>query len=764
MNNNKHFFNLSRLAGAAFHEIPEIIRKLNYLHRATWKLLKISYPLIVIFAVALSQITSGYGQLTRETGYEWLKDARIFIVDGYNYPLCPGLEFNADSLAGTMADMHANVLRIATSGHCGWMIPGTKFQVTPELGSRDILAESIAACKPYGIRVIPYINTSHTQKTSMINPDWAQKLTPAGDYSSSWSMGEKVTPICFNSSYREAFYDLVRTVVSKYDIDGIYFDTWIPFYFFGGEGKICYCDGCRKGFRTATGMEIPYRENSAEYTHDELKTLDLYRSWWKEEFFKVFTETRRIVKSNKDIPLIYNINDPETIMNTDNRIMEGTDGFLYERGRSMIERAEGVSLATAHGFSVWPYVGTYDPFPRIPHFSYELGQEIFTSVAFGGSPVLYHTYFFTEHPEARGIIKNTFGILDDNDRYIHDFASAKFCAVIWNDEDPPGHAVKGGLWDTNARLSSLGTFSACIHEHIQTTSMLKQDLDNYNLISTYKVLVLPDICYLSDRQAANITRFVDNGGGLIMTYATSLYDENGNKQTDFSLGRLAGIRYHSPDSGFSEKIAKNINFGSGWDIYLKTRKDQAVIGSPLAGELIPAHLFETADTIPGGNIIADIVAGNRNVPITPGVVVSKHGKGKVAYISAATGDMFQQTGIMKYADFLKDIISYVSPERLPYEIESPPSTLITNMTELGNKRVIHLIVWTGNQNERMCQNVYYIPEIKNVTIKYFIPDGKKIRSVSSFVASDIKQKQEKGVLYITLPYIDRYQALVIEME
>ncbi len=89
------------------------------------------------------------------------------------------------------------------------------------------------------------------------------------------------------------------------------------------------------------------------------------------------------------------------------RIINETDAFLYERGKSIIERAEGVSVATAHGFTVWPYVGTYDPFPRIPHFKYELGQEIFTSVVFGGSPILYHTYFFVDHPESRGPCKRS---------------------------------------------------------------------------------------------------------------------------------------------------------------------------------------------------------------------------------------------------------------------------------------------------------------------------------------------------------------------
>src|SRR5665647_1148619 len=146
---------------------------------------------IFILTIVVATTAHAYGQPIKETNYDWLKHARIFIIDGYNYPICPKLELNAEKLAETMVDMHANVLRVATSGHCGWMIPGTQFESSSDLGNRDILAECIAACKPRGIKVVPYINTSHTQKTSQIQPEWAQKLTPDGNFSNTWSMGEK---------------------------------------------------------------------------------------------------------------------------------------------------------------------------------------------------------------------------------------------------------------------------------------------------------------------------------------------------------------------------------------------------------------------------------------------------------------------------------------------------------------------------------------------------------------------------------------------
>ena len=249
-----------------------------------------------------------------------------------------------------------------------------------------------------------------------------------------------------------------------------------------------------------------------------------------------------------------------------------------------------------------------------------------------------------------------------------------------------------------------------------------------------------------------------------MTYATSLYDENGDMRSDFALGDLAKIRYQKPDEKLSQKMAEHYTYGSVWDLYMKTRPGQTVIKSPLADGLIPTHLYETVGVLPGGTIITDIVDANDIQPLVPGLVVSRYGKGKVAYIPAAQGAMYLQTGMKEFSDFIKNVVEYVSPEGLPYEIEAPPSTLITNMTVNGNKRVFYLVTWLGSQSDRMWQNVYYLPPIENVIIKFKIPEGKKIKNVSSFIPVEFTKKQEKNILLITISRIDKFQGITIEME
>src|SRR3954466_16223466 len=99
----------------------------------------------------------------------------------------------------------------------------------------------------------------------------------------------------------------------------------------------------------------------------------------------VLKKVREIVKANKDVPLIYNIENPNKISREDPRIIAAMDAFLYERSESILQRAEGVSLARSLGITVMPYVGGYDNCPRIVSNEYDIEQQIFTTMMFGGT-------------------------------------------------------------------------------------------------------------------------------------------------------------------------------------------------------------------------------------------------------------------------------------------------------------------------------------------------------------------------------------------
>ena len=262
--------------------------------------------------------------------YQWINTARIFLIDAYQYPFAPRLEFDAEAIASTMEEMCANTVRMSTMGKYA-TIQGVRFSTHQDQGDRDLLAEMIKACKPRNIKVVPYISTGHKLAWSMVTkdyPEYAHHSSPGGGPSRSHMyVGEDHGTVCWNTPYREAYLDLIEHVVRDYDIDGIYFDTWLPFYFYP-KPKTCYCPGCREGFRQATGLEIPYRQNIKDYTPEELVVIDRYHDWYRNELVEIIVRVRRIVKSYKDIPLIYNINDPAKIVKEDPRVIERMDAFL----------------------------------------------------------------------------------------------------------------------------------------------------------------------------------------------------------------------------------------------------------------------------------------------------------------------------------------------------------------------------------------------------------------------------------------------------
>jgi len=292
--------------------------------------------------------------------------------------------------------------------------------------------------------------------------------------------------------------------------------------------------------------------------------------------------------------------------------------------------------------------------------------------------------------------------------------------------------------------------------------LLKEDLSRPEVLGRYKVLYLPDICSLSAPQVAGIEQFVAAGGGLVMTYGTSLYDEDGTRREDFALGKLAKIRLTTPDAGTRDRMQSTLAMGSGWDLYLKARGGQPVLKGRLAEELIPAAVYEPVKAAPGAIVAADIVMGAGEQPLFPGLVLSRYGKGKVAYIPAALDAMYRQTRIRQFADFLGAVIAYVSPDGPPYQIDAPAS-LIANMTSRGDTRVLHLINWTGCKHESPQQNVYYIPPVENVVIRYRVPPGRQVSGVKLFAPANFTHRVDGGVLQVTLPKVEKYQGVIVAL-
>lgn len=126
-------------------------------------------------------------------------------------------------------------------------------------------------------------------------------------------------------------------------------------------------------------------------------------------------------------------------------------------------------------------------------------------------------------------------------------------SMAWNNEGPPVSFMLASQMLIQSRVP----FDIVFDEHLQG-------------LSKYKVLFLADQECLSDRQLEQIRSFVRNGGGLVATEDTSLYNEQRRRRADFGLRDCFGIS--APETGMLRTdlrigLRRNI-FGKGRVAYL----------------------------------------------------------------------------------------------------------------------------------------------------------------------------------------------------
>ncbi len=129
-----------------------------------------------------------------------------------------------------------------------------------------------------------------------------------------------------------------------------------------------------------------------------------------------------------------------------------------------------------------------------------------------------------------------------------------------------------------------------------------EDLEN---LSKYRALFLPDTESLSDRQIEIIHKFVMNGGGLVATELTSLYNERRKRRRNFGLKDLFGVSdlpndSRSPDAPLSDDLVRT---GKGRVVYLPEIKP-AIAKDGAAGVrlsqqrwALPANHQEISDAV-----------------------------------------------------------------------------------------------------------------------------------------------------------------------
>ena len=568
---------------------------------------------------------------------------------------------------------------------------------------------------------------------------------------------------CINSPWREEVFQTLRKLAS-YPIDGVFYDG--PIFFSG----TCHCKSCQALFNELYHKDIPSKKDlSSKQETTAWKELIDFQSDSIARFLK---DSNKILKDlNPQILLYMNGNTlapswPTARVNR--KIIKETDilgaegGFLYGELKEPVYKPGAVAklLETQAGGK-----------PTVVFDAAKQGPWSFSSLPGGEISILYSqtithqanvwlAFSGKSHikKEEIDVIRRFNKLIGENpDPFFKTKSMAKI-ALLWpqNAGDhysgssiPLTDFTKENKTDRAGNIEDefYGFYDGLSRGHfpfdVIDEEALNSDLDKYELI------ILPNSSCLSKQEADKIRKFVKDGGNIISTFETSLYNENGEKLDNFELHDVFGIEnsgaifgplnwdfvYPSDNKHFSLKeIRNNYINAPTYGLKLKAKaKVPVLFCKPLAGSY----------------------AGSPEVTTSPFIIENAFGKGRSAYMAGTFGGSLNKFHFPDYYQILFNLVSEFSNSLV--RLENAPSSVEINLREKENSIFVYLINFTSE----MRRPIQKIIPCLNITIDILLKN--KVKSVKALASGECIKFIGKGnSISFVLPALEDYEVLEIK--
>jgi len=647
--------------------------------------------------------------------------------------------------------------------------------VSKSIGDADPLRDLTEAVHRHGLRSRIYINVHWFDRSFYeTHRDWAQVRadgTPISDlYGEGWSM-------CVNSPWREHSFQIIREIAENYAVDAIFLDG--PAIY----GGCCYCETCRKLFRGEYGVDIPAEPNWRDLNW---KSFIEFRY---ESMARYMGDAYKIVKSiNPEIAVYLNFSgqtwpkygsavDPERL--TPHEDIVGVECYqFYTRPVEVPVWFPTWTTKYAHSICQGRPVCLFLAGGHLPWYLYPVTEsEVKLSIAQGIANGALHTD--VADPGA-----GLFRLVEENPQYFVGAKSVTDVAVLWSRHTGDFYtaeelAVKGVA--AREELTKLaGDFHVDWSKRIETKGVAKGEAERiyveevrgffeallrshtlFDLIgdtnltreglAKYKALVLPASACLSAQQVSAVKDYVKRGGGLVASYATSLYNEFGEAKEDFSLGETLPVGY--------------LSFTLGpfpWD-YMRLREDHPITNG--LKNLLPAPQFLLGvEPRPGAEAMGVMMGPlpHRYGKVEketkyPTMVAGAYGKGRVVYFPGTVGGQYWAHKFPDYRRLLWNALDWTVGGKWTLDAEAPQTV---EVTLLGKDEwlIAHLVNMTY-EYQRPVEKV--LPA--NVKLKIKTP-GKTVREAFLLTTKEkVNVASTVGEANLNMSNLAEYEAVVMKL-
>jgi hypothetical protein len=626
------------------------------------------------------------------------------------------------------------------------------------LGDRDVLGELIAGCRKLGMVVIVRTDPHATyDDVQAAHPDWIA-VTADGQPRRHWASPEMWVTCGLGPYNFEFMTEVKKEIMSRYRVDGIFINRW------DGSG-MCYCVHCRKNFKNASGFELPRTNNPQD------PARRAYILWRQQRLFDLWQQWDQAVrKINPDSCVIPNTGGGATSSLDMKKIGELAPTLMADR-----QARRGLMSPWAIGMNAKEYRAALGMKPIVGIFSVGLeepyrwkdsvqsGEEIrlwvADPVANGMRP--WFTKFGGVLHDERWLkpVEDIYRRLASWENYLRNERPLARVGVVYSQQS---NWFGAGRDEGHVN----GWYQALIEARIPFELVHDQLLDTAH-IGQLKTLILPNIAALSDAQCDQLRAFVKNGGGVIATYETSLYDEQGVRRKDFALQDLFGVNWSGRVEGPMQNSYLRLEHDAvPHHVMLKGLEDAPRIINGVSRLVVEPHekfppmpltLIPSYPDLPMEMVYPRV----EKTDIAGMYLHEMESNGRVAYFPWDIDRTFWEVLCVDHFKLLRNAVEWTANEPPPVTV-SGPGVLDVTAWKQKNSFTVHLVNLT---NPMMMKGpVRELIPVSEQQVRLRLPDGARVSRVHLLAADRKPQFTQRGrELHIVVPSILDHEVVAVDL-
>ncbi|MEP6724333.1 MAG: alpha-amylase family protein, partial [Bacteroidota bacterium] len=624
------------------------------------------------------------------------------------------------------------------------------------LGVSNPLGYMVEGCRKMNMSVILRTDPhAARQNVYDAHPDWIA-VKADGEKYRHWANPD-LWVTCALGPYNFEFMTKVnQEIMERFKPDGIFSNRW------SGHG-ICYCQHCVQNFKAYAGLELPKgndRFNSTFIKYSEWRVERLKELW-----FLWDAEIRKQRPASRFIPNGF----PDKVLTGKN-----SDFFFADQ-----QARRGLIPPWANAKGAKETRATLGMKPQVGIFSVGIEEEfrwkdsvqgdaeiriwVAEGVANGLLPCFVKFGAVLYDKRWLNTVSNMYQVYHRSEKYLRNTACLARVGMMYSEQTDKKYG--GKPWQENSHDHSNGMYHALVEAHTAFEMVNDKLLDAGNL-KPYKLLILPNIAALSDTQCDQLRKFVEEGGSLVATFETSLYNEEGIQRSDFGLADIFGVSFNKKVEGpmrnsylklKTDPLTKTFHpvLKGMEDAYRIINTIYQVDVTPRSDFPSPLTLIPTYPDLPMEDVYPRVEDTSERE-----IYLREAGKGRVVYIPGDLDRSFWQMMGIDHGKLLRNAINWALNETPVVSIEAPGVMDITAWRQ-KNSMTVHLVNLT---NPMMMKGPFreLIPVEAKVHIK--IPENKKVTGVKLLMAEQNPQFEvNNGTVTVSVVKIVDHEIIALDL-